>query len=185
MTTPSGSGQGSPETLQPLGVSGVALAEPDAPDPRPVSQSQNPTRGSAKSRSFSCLSPHCPGERSLAVCLFHPPTLGAWSREEMAQSCPTQLTAPVAEQSPCSVQEWSPTASLKETMCVLGVVLGTPPAKLQSQAGQTLSVVLNHPQLTSTTVRPGVREGPSWPSTAQTPVNRSTCTTAHLRGAEY
>ena len=88
------------------GVSGVALAEPDAPDPRPMSQSQNPTRGSAKSRSFSCLGPHCPGERSLAVCLFHPPTLGALSREEMGRSCPTQLTAPVAEQPPCSVQEW-------------------------------------------------------------------------------
>lgn len=57
----------------------------------------------------------------------------------------------------------SPTASLKETMCVLGVVPGTLPTKLQSQAGQTLSLVLNRPQLTSTTVRPGTREGPPRP----------------------
>lgn len=39
------------------------------------------------------------------------------------------------------------------------ILLGTRPAKLQSQAGPTLSVVLNHPQLTSATVWPGMREG--------------------------
>lgn len=77
LTMPSGS-----DPAAPRGVRSGCLQNPTPQIPGP-SQSQNPMRGSAKPRGFRCPSPRCPRERAPAVGLFHPPTLGASSREEV------------------------------------------------------------------------------------------------------